>query len=139
MSKVDRETMSLLVECEDCHEKFRVASGEAVQAVTHKREFVVDGQSIYLTYYDCPKCGRRHYVQIDNARSLEMLKDATRQMTRLMVLRRKGKTVPQKQSVKFKKTREHLAQIRMELMKQYTGKLVHDSETDTNFRLEFSV
>ena len=68
-----------------------------------------------------------------------MLKDATRQMTRLMVLRRKGKTVPQKQSVKFKKTREHLAQIRMELMKQYTGKLVHDSETDTNFRLEFSV
>lgn len=126
---------SVFAACQGCGNKFTVNRDTAI----FKKEFMVNGQSIFLTYYDCPECGRRHYVQIDNARSLEMLKDATRQMTRLMVLRRKGKTVPQKQSVKFKKTREHLAQIRMELMKQYTGKLVHDSETDTNFRLEFSV
>lgn len=127
--------VSVFAVCQGCGNKFTVNRDTAI----FKKEFMVNGQSIFLTYYDCPECGRRHYVQIDNARSLEMLKDATRQMTRLMVLRRKGKTVPQKQSVKFKKTREHLAQIRMELMKQYTGKLVHDSETDTNFRLEFSV
>lgn len=127
--------VSVFAVCQGCGNKFTVNRDTAI----FKKEFMVNGQSIFLTYYDCPECGRRHYVQIDNARSLEVLKDATRQMTRLMVLRRKGKTVPQKQSVKFKKTREHLAQIRMELMKQYTGKLVHDSETDTNFRLEFSV
>ena len=127
--------VSAFAVCQGCGNKFTVNRDTAI----FKKEFMVNGQSIFLTYYDCPECGRRHYVQIDNARSLEVLKDATRQMTRLMVLRRKGKTVPQKQSVKFKKTREHLAQIRMELMKQYTGKLVHDSETDTNFRLEFSV
>ena len=127
--------VSVLAVCQSCGSKFTVNRNTAI----FKKEFMASGQSIFLTYYDCPECGRRHYVQIDNARSLEMLKDATRQMTRLMVLRRKGKTVPQKQSAKFKKTREHLAQIRIELMKQYTGKLVHDSETDTNFRLEFSV
>lgn len=133
------EQFKLMFECESCKQEFPVTQDQAPNSLTHKKEFNVNGQSIFLTYYDCPKCGRRHYVQIDNARSLEMLKDATRQMTRLMVLRRKGKAIPEKQSAKFKKTREHLAQIRMELVKQYTGKLVYDSETDTNFRLEFSV
>ena len=127
--------LKAMAECVQCKAKFQVDASN----VKRKEFEAQDGNRVWLTYYDCPECGRRHYVQIDNVRSLEMLKDATRQMTRLMVLRRKGKTVPQKQSVKFKKTREHLAQIRMELMKQYTGKLVHDSETDTNFRLEFSV
>lgn len=129
------EGLAVVAECEDCKEKFTVDNSSAV----FKKEYTVNGQSIFLTYYDCPKCGRRHYVQIDNAKSIEVLKDVTRQMTRLMVLRRRGKNVPQKQLAKFKKTRGHLAQIRTELMKQYTGKLVYDGETDTKFRLEFSV
>ena len=139
MSKIDRETMSLLVECEDCHEKFRVASGEAVQAVTHKREFVVDGQSIFLTYYDCPKCGRRHYVQIDDATSLNKLREVSRQFVKLAALKKKGKEIPQKQSAKFKKARQNLSDYRMNLMKEYTGKLLHDNETDSDFVLRFSV
>ena len=55
MSTIDRETMSLLVECEDCKEKFRITAGNTANAVTHKKEFNVNGQSIFLTYYDCPK------------------------------------------------------------------------------------
>ena len=85
MSTIDRETMSLLVECEDCKEKFRITAGNAVNAVTHKKEFNVNGQSIFLTYYDCPKCGRRHYVQIDNATSLNKLKEVSRQFVKLAV------------------------------------------------------
>lgn len=139
MSTIDGEVMSLLVECEDCHEKFRVASGEAVQAVTHKREFVVDGQSIFLTYYDCPKCGRRHYVQIDDATSLNKLKEVSRQFVKLAVSKKKGKEIPQKQSAKFKKARQNLSDYRMGLMKAFTGKLLHDNETDSDFELRFSV
>lgn len=139
MSKVDKETMSLLVECEDCHEKFRVASGEAAQAVTHKREFVVDGQSIFLTYYDCPKCGRRHYVQIDDKRSLNTLKEVSRQFVRLAVKKKQGKDIPQKQLDKFKKSKKHLADYRMGLTKAFTGKSLHDDETDADFILRFSV
>lgn len=139
MSKIDRETMSLLVECEDCHEKFSVTSGEAINAVTHKREFVVEGQSIFLTYYDCPKCGRRHYVQIDDKRSLDILKDVSRQFVRLSVKRKQDKNIPQKQLDKFKKNRQHLADYRMGLMKTFTGKSLHDDETDADFILRFSV
>ena len=139
MSTIDRETMSLLVECEDCKEKFRITAGNAANAVTHKKEFNVNGQSIFLTYYDCPKCGRRHYVQIDDKRSLDMLKDVSRQFVRLSVKRKQDKNIPQKQLDKFKKNRQHLADYRMGLMKAFTGKSLHDDETDADFILRFSV
>ena len=139
MSTIDKETMSLLVECEDCKTKFHISAGEAVNAVTHKKEFNVNGQSIFLTYYDCPSCGRRHYVQIDDATSLNKLKEVSRQFVKLSVAKKKGKEIPQKQSAKFKKARQYLSDYRMNLMKQYTGKLIHDNVTDSDFELRFSV
>lgn len=139
MSKINRERMSLLVECEDCKHKFEITSGEAMYSVTHKKEFNVNGQSIFLTYYDCPKCGRRHYVQIDDATSLNKLKEVSRQFVKLAVAKKKGKDIPQKQSAKFKKARQNLSDYRMNLMKEYTGKLLHDNETDSDFVLRFSV
>ncbi len=139
MNIIDRETMSLLVECEDCKEKFRIATGNEANTVTHKKEFNVNGQSIFLTYYDCPKCGRRHYVQIDDRVSLNKLREVSQQFVKLSVAKRKGKEIPQKQSAKFKKTRQYLSDYRINLMKQYTGKLLHDNETDSDFTLRFSV
>lgn len=135
MSIIDRETISLLVECEGCKEKFQVTTSN----ITNKKEFNVNGQSIFLTYYDCPKCGRRHYVQIDDATSLNKLKEVSRQFVKLAVLKRKDKEIPQKQSAKFKKARQNLSDYRMNLMKEYTGKLLHDNETDSDFVLRFSV
>ena len=139
MSEINRERMSLMVECEYCKQKFEIASSEAEHSVTHKKEFNVNGQSIFLTYYDCPKCGRRHYVQIDDATSLNKLKEVSRQFVKLAVLKKKDKEIPQKQSAKFKKARQNLSDYRMNLMKEYTGKLLHDNETDSDFELRFSV
>lgn len=129
----------LMFECEDCKQKFLVTQDQAPNSLTHKKEFNVNGQSIFLTYYDCPKCGRRHYVQIDDTTSLNKLKEVSRQFVKLSVAKRKGKEIPQKQSAKFKKARQHLSDYRMNLMKQYTGKLIHDNETDSDFMLRFSV
>lgn len=139
MSKINRERMSLLVECEDCKHKFEITSGEAMYSVTHKKEFNVNGQSIFLTYYDCPKCGRRHYVQIDDKTSLNKLREVSQQFVKLSIAKKKGKDIPQKQSAKFKKARQNLSDYRMNLMKEYTGKLIHDNETDSDFELRFSV
>ena len=134
-----REMMSLLVECEDCKAKFSISSGEAENAVTHKKEFKVNSQSIFLTYYDCPECGRRHYVQIDDAVSLNKLKEASRLFAKFAVAKKEDKQIPKKQSDKFKKARQHLSDYRINLMKQYTGKLIHDNDTDSDFTLKFSV
>ena len=58
--------VSVFAACQGCGNKFTVNRDTAI----FKKEFMVNGQSIFLTYYDCPECGRRHYVQIDNTRSL---------------------------------------------------------------------
>lgn len=137
MGILSENGMSLLVECEDCRNKFEVNVNN--KTMTFKKKFDVNGQTIFLSYYICPECGRYHYVQIDNQSTLNELKDVERQFIKLAAAKSKGKTVPQKQSAKFKKSREHLAHSRNELMKQYTGKLIHDSETDTDFELRFSV
>lgn len=139
MSKIDRETMTLMVECEDCKTKFRITPGGAASCLNHKKEFIVNGKSIFLTYYDCPSCGRRHFVQIDDATSLTKLREVTKQFVRLSAMRHKGKDIPQKQSAKFKKARQNLSDYRMNLMKEFTGKLVHDNETDSDVVLRFSV
>ena len=90
MSAIDGEMMSLLVECEDCKEKFRITAGNVTNAAIRKKEFNVNGRSIFLTYYDCPKCGRRHYVQIDDAVSFNKLKEVSRQFIKLAVAKKKG-------------------------------------------------
>ena len=129
--------LAILVECQDCGKKFEVSSKDKI--VQHKKEFKVNEQSIFITYYDCPDCGRRHCVQIDTLRTLPELTEVDRMFVKLSIAKKKGKQLPQSQSAKFKKAREHLAQNRTNLMKQFTGKLVHDSETDTDIVLEFSV
>lgn len=136
MDKNECKQTTLLVECENCKQKFQI--GEQ-NAVTHKRKLVVEGKVIYLTYYDCPSCSKRHFVQIDNDRTLQQLNDVTSRFKNLSVKRIKGQQISRKQSARFEKARKHLANSRIELMKKYTGKLVHDNETDSDFELRFSV
>ena len=139
MSTINRKQMSLMVECEDCKTKFEITSEEVAHSVTHKKEFHVNGQSIFLTYYDCPSCGRRHYVQIDNSTSLVKLREVTSMFTKMSIAKKNGKQVSEKQLAKFKKTRQNLSDYRTKLMKEYTGKLIHNDETDSDFVLRFSV
>lgn len=128
-----------MFECENCKQKFSVMQDQASNSLIHKKEYKLNGQSIFLTYYDCPKCGRRHYVQIDDAVSFNKLKEVSKQFVKLATLKKKDKEIPQKQSAKFKKARQNLSDYRMKLMKEYTGKLLHDNETDSDFILRFSV
>lgn len=133
------EQFKLMFECEDCKQKFPVTQDQASNSLTHKKEYKSNGQSIFLTYYDCPHCGKRHFVQIDDANSLQELVRVTNEFKSLAIKLQKGKSIPQKQSAKFKKARQHLSDYRMNLMKQYTDKLIHDNETDSDFVLRFSV
>ena len=139
LRRIIMDKLNIMFECESCKHKFPVSQDQASNSLTHKKEFNVNGQSIFLTYYDCPSCGRRHYVQIDDKTSLNKLKEVSRQFVRLSIIKKKGKEIPQKQSAKFKKARQNLSDYRMNLMKEYTGKLVHDNETDSDFKLRFSV
>ena len=131
--------LSLMVECEDCKQKFAIGPEQAPNSVTNKKKYEIDGQSIFLTYYDCPSCGRRHFVQIDDPSSLAVLRETKMQFVKLATKRKQGKEIAKKQSDRFGKTRKHLSNYRLNLMKKYTGKSVYDEATDSWFVLRFSV
>lgn len=125
----------MFVECEDCKQKFNVSSGEAVN---HKKEFKISDKSIFLTYYDCPSCGRRHYVQIDDAISLNKLTEVRKMFVKLSIAKKEDKEISKKQLEKFKKARNNLSRYRTNLMKEYTGKSIID-ESGKECILRFSI
>ena len=53
-------------------------------------------------------------------------------------MRQKGKNISKKQSDKFKKSRQHLSDYRMNLMKEFTGKTAIDV-TGIEYTLRFSI
>ena len=73
MGILSENGMSLLVECEDCRDKFEINSKKRDNAFQKKIQ--VNGQTIFLSYYDCPKCNHRHYVQIDSTKTLNEMRD----------------------------------------------------------------
>ncbi len=134
----NNKPFNLIFKCEDCKKYFPVSGDQAPNSLTHKREFKVNEQSIFLTYYDCPHCGKRHFVQIDDAASLEELKSITNEFYKLAAMRKKGKTISKKQSDKFRESRQHLSDYRTNLMKEFTGKVATDV-TGISYVLRFSV
>lgn len=121
--------------CEDCKESFSVTNENLVYGQRYESE----DKSIFLSYYDCPKCGRRHYVQVDDHRTMEILDKCKKQFVKLSVLKNKGQTISKKLSVKFEKDRKHLGIARSELMKAYQDKTIHNPETGEDIVLRFSI
>lgn len=138
-NKVEDSRMTLMVECENCLHKFSIGQGAEASDVQYKKKYVVNWQPVYLTYYDCPKCGRRHFVQIDNDYTLSLLYTVAKQFAKLSTMKKQDKAISQKQLDKFKRTQKYLADGRRNLMKKYTGASVHDEATDSDFVLRFSV
>ena len=120
---MEKEKLPLLIECKDCKKNF-----QAEKFVKHKKEFIVKEQSIFLTYYDCPHCNKRSFVQIDDKKSLQKLTKITREFCRLAINKRQGKEILKKQSDEFKKARQHLSDYRINLMKKFTGETVTDED-----------
>lgn len=129
----NKKGMPLIAECQCCKQKFELSD-----KVNHKIEFNVDGKSIFLTYYDCPSCGRRHFVQIDDEKSLQDLEIIRREFIKLSIMKKRGKEIPRKQSERFKKSRKNLSEYRMNLMKYFTGKIIID-EDGIEYPLRFSI
>ena len=134
-AKVSSEnTLRINAFCEECRERFEVNSQNL-----NKKEYNYLGKSIWITYYDCPHCGRRHMVQADDVKSKQMLVKVSIMFARLYNTKRKGKTISKKTSDKFKKARNDLSLYRNNLMKELNGKLATDIENGTTVLLRFSI
>lgn len=133
------DVLGILAECRECGSRFGVSPESGT---THFRQEYVseDGRSILLTYYDCPKCGKRHFAQIDTVHSLAILSDVTKSFAQLAAARRKGrKVVPATWRKRYEKQKGHLDRCRKRLMREWTGKRVLEVGTGVEYVLEFSV
>lgn len=128
--------MNQLAKCEDCGSQFPIDQKNVVYQERFKTK---NGQIIFLTYYDCPECGRRHWVQVDDTQTLGMLRQQQKMFVRLAKKRSNGQDVGKKQSAKFAKAQKDLSNNRNELMKEFTGKTVVNEETGESYKLRFSV
>lgn len=126
-----------LFKCEDCGTTFYLGIGsvEVKYGVPFK---VKDGRSIFVTYYDCPKCGRRHYVQVDDVRSNQIKKEASVMFRKLSKKRLNFKDIPKKQNEKFKKLNNALENYRFELKKEFDGQIIIADDGE-EFEVHFSM
>lgn len=116
-----------LFECEECGTKFSL--GQNGVEVSYGVPFTSkDGRSIFITYYDCPKCDRRHYVQIDDTRSNQMKRETSVMFRKLSKKRLSFKDIPRSQNEKFKKLNNKLEDYRLELKKEFNGQIIIDSD-----------
>ena len=127
--------MNVKAICQRCKEAFNVSEENLV----YQKEFMYDEQSIFLTYFDCPKCGRRHFVQIDDQKSKELLERCKRDFVSLSIAKSKGhKIIKKNRKDKFDAERKYLSEFRNKLAKEYSGRQVVDLETGNTFVLLFS-
>lgn len=128
--------MTTDIECKKCKSIFTICPGNITFDKIYKDE---NGRSILLTYFDCPDCQERHYVQVDNKYSREIKKKVQRMFVKFSVMRNKNIPIPKQQQNKFNKLRKNLNNRRLELMKQYDGSIVTDTETGDKIKLNFTI
>lgn len=130
------EGMSQIVQCKNCEHKFLITNGN----VTHEKEFKTkDGQSIYITYFDCPKCQERHYVQVDDQKSLGLKTKTLDLFQKLARLKIAKQSISKQQRKEFDISRKKLSAKRFELMQQYNDSIVTDTETGVDVHILFTV
>lgn len=125
--------VQVVEKCKGCDEML------TLNDIVTNKNFMKDGKSICLTYYDCPKCGMRHFVQIDDETSLSMLDSVKKTFVKLAYRKKCGKKIKQKENTKFAEARANLGKYRIKLMEMYTGKTVYDEETGKEYVLRFFV
>ena len=107
--------------------------------VLTNKNFMKDGKSICLTYYDCPNCGERFFVQIDDKTSLAMLDSIKKTFIKLAYRKKCGKKISNKENTKFAEARANLSKYRTNLMKIYTDKTIYDEENHREYVLRFFI
>ena len=134
--EIKQGIMTTDIECKKCKSIFTICPGNVTFDKIYEDE---NGRSILLTYFDCPHCQERHYVQVDNQYSRDIKKKVQRMFVQLSVMRNKNKLIPKQQQNKFNKLRKNLNNRRLELMKQYDGSIVTDTETGDKIKLNFTI
>ena len=122
--------MDLRIECRECKKEINIG-------LNVKREDVqIKGQSITLTYFDCPNCSKRYFGQADTAQTKGELQQYKKNLKVFTRLKRNGKEIPKNLSAQLSSSQKHLSLIRKYLIAQLSGMTVKMANGN-EYRLEF--
>lgn len=124
--------LQFLAQCVECKSTLELGPNEVLKTKIEMPK----GKSIWLTYFDCPKCGHTHFVQIDDVRTQMLLGDLTKVLAATAKAKRKGQSV-KKQSAKYHRINRDLDVIRSDLEKEYSGANVRIPDRRALYTLEF--
>lgn len=136
MSKIKDKRMSALYECEKCKSTIDIRDN------LHQVEYTPVGNKdikMLITYYDCPSCNKRHYVQIDDSTSILLLRGVISKFGKFIKKKKRGKSISEKDRVNYKDDQKSLADYRHELMRLYNGSVFINSETNVTETVRFSI
>lgn len=120
-----------LIECNNCGIRINVNLVN-----NYQERFICDGDDIFLTFYECPGCLLRQFVQVDDKYSIETLREAKKMFYDISKAKINGYDVSQKKSNKLKRLNEKLRKQRSELTVKYQDRIITDEKNNT-FELKF--
>lgn len=130
--------------CPECQAKFLVQNeapsiDERLSVSQLMSEWMsINGKSYRLTWYDCPACGRRIFVQADDRRTENILKKIVDVMARMDDKSTHRWDNHKKQSEYMKKLRSDLAESRKRVEKLVSGSVIVDRHSGTSHEVVFT-
>lgn len=118
------------IKCKNCDNDFIAVK------VNHKIPYKVENKQkgLFLTYADCPRCGNRNILQIDDIQSKIMLEDVLK-----MFMKSKGNKKPNsKYQERFNNARKELSEYRNSLEQNYSGQIAIESGTNKKVKIELT-
>jgi ribosomal protein L37E len=120
--------------CQKCGKKITLNSN-----TLKKEQYVAEGEKVlWLTFYDCERCGKRHFVQADDSETIRLFGKSVKCLKEIMKERKKFGCASEKQSAKFKSITKKLEGERLKLMVDFTDKPV-ESVREYVEHLKFSI
>ena len=127
--------LEVKMKCSSCEKEVTVGSYNIKKTMM----VTTDGEYVWMTYFDCPHCSVRNFVQVDNDETNEMVEEESRLMVKALKQKKFGKTLTKKQSERRKQIEQDLAESRNKLMESVKGKVVTDCDTNKSYTVSFNV
>lgn len=121
------------VECKECSQRFFIVDSCDVnspfESELHSEWLSVDFKSVKLTWYECPACGARHYVQADDWRTERIEAKCKDVVTRMADKSTHRFDNRRKLSEYLAKLQNDLASSRKRVENEVNGKQIMDFHT----------
>lgn len=128
--------LELKRKCTECGDEFFIIKGapskedKQFKTELHQGEWMINGKLYYLTYFDCPFCGKRHFVQIDDEKSKKKLESVVKHLA--LASSGKGRYSA------YSRVKNNLAKYRDGLEKSTSGSVLKNELTGDIYTLEFT-